>query len=380
MFSDRTARSRAHNALALAVEERARRDPPLLDLTVSNPTAAGLPYDAAAIREALGSADGLRYAPNPLGLEPARRAVAEALRLPGADHVVLTASTSEAYAFLFTLLCDPGDDVLVPRPSYPLIELLAGLGAVTTRPYDLRYDGEWYLDAGSLDRVRTPRTRALLSVSPNNPTGGYLRQAELEAALDRGLPVVVDAVFARYALDGCPEAAAPLDATRGLVFTMGGLSKHVGLPQMKLAWIVVSGEPALRDEAIARLELIADSFLSVSTPTQAATPALLRHGRVTADAIAARTARNLRALRAGLDAASPATCLRVEGGWYAPLRLPRTQSDDAWAHALLEVGVRVQPGWLYDFATDDHLVVSLLTEPSVFDEGIERLHDRLARG
>ncbi len=383
-FSARSAHDPEPNALARALAARRAAGLEVLDLTVSNPTTAGIPYDGAAVASALASPGALVYEPAAFGTHAAREAVA---REVGADasRVVLTASTSEAYAFLFTLLCDPGDEVLVPAPSYPLFGQLAVLNGVRLSPYRLRYDGAWHVDTDSLRRARTARTRAVLAVSPNNPTGSFLKAGELAAMRSLGLPLVCDEVFASYPLS---DAAAGGDERRvtsvaregddSLVFALGGLSKLAALPQMKLGWTVVAGPPGEAAEALRRLEWIADAYLSVGAPVQAALPALLATRERAAGAIRARTRANLEAARQ-LLAGTAVTLLSAEGGWYATLRLPLTRPEEAWALALLEGGVYVHPGAFFDFAQEAFVVVSLLTPEDRFAEGIRRVAERVDR-
>jgi aspartate/methionine/tyrosine aminotransferase len=382
MFSRRSAFDVRPNRLSEALAARRARRAAVLDLTVSNPTTAELPYDADAIVSALASRASLVYAPLPFGLPDAREAVARDQRAAGvpidAERIVLTASTSEAYAFLFKLLCDPGDDVLVPAPSYPLFEMLATLEGVRIVPYPLAYDGAWHIDIGAVRSARTPRTKAIVVVTPNNPTGSYLKRHELTALLGERLPVLSDEVFARYRLaeDPTSEAATTvLEADSGLVFALSGLSKLAALPQMKAAWLQVGGDAQLVGDALARLEVIADTFLSVSTPIQHALPELLASRTAVETATLARVRGNLSRLDAALgQAPTPVSRLHVEGGWYATLRIPRVRSDEDWAVGLLEQeGVYVHPGHFFDFPRDGHLVVSLLTRPAVLDEGIAKI-------
>ncbi|MFW6023193.1 MAG: pyridoxal phosphate-dependent aminotransferase [Myxococcota bacterium] len=373
MFSRRTSFDRTPHPLARALAEARARGRPLLDLTESNPTRVALPYDEEAIRRALAEGSVTQYEPQPLGLPAARRAVAAHI---GAEPVrlLLTASTSEAYAHLFALLCDPGDEVLVPQPSYPLLEHLTRLQSVQPVPYPLEYDGEWHVDIDGLKRGRTVRTRAIVAVHPNNPTGSFVKRDELGAMADLGLPIVSDEVFAAYAFDDDPRRArSALEATEALVFVLGGLSKLAGLPQMKLGWMTIGGPSARIREATERLEHIADSFLSVGTPVQNAAAGLLEQGAVTQRAIRARTRRNLRALQRTFDGDSAATVLRVEGGWYAVVRVPATLDETEWTLALLDAGVVVHPGWFYDFSAPAYLVLSLLPLEATFDAGIDRL-------
>jgi hypothetical protein len=380
VFSRRTAFDRTPNAWAEAVARVA--GPPAsgdcrggacaVDLTVSNPTAAGIPYDEAEILAALASPGALRYEPAPFGLRSARAAVAREIGVDP-DRVALTASTSEAYAMLFKLLCDPGDEALVPQPSYPLFEHLATLEGVKLAPYRLAYDGRWHVDLDSVRRAIGPRTRAILAVSPNNPTGSYLKRDELAAIAALGLPIVSDEVFASYPLRDDPSRAeTALEAKDALVFALGGLSKLAALPQMKLGWIAMGGPRAALDEARARLEIVCDAFLSVGAPVQHALPRLLASRARAHAAIAARTRANLTSLQ-GLLAESAATLLDVEGGWYAVVRLPATRSEEAWVDALLASGVVVHPGHFFDFSSEPYVVASLLAPEPSFAEGAARL-------
>lgn len=381
-FSARSSFDLAQNRLTAALGARRSRGEPVLDLTESNPTAAGIAYDAERILRGLASPAALVYEPATFGLTSARSAVGRRLVHPAA-RIVLAASTSEAYAFLFKLLCDPGDEVLVPVPSYPLFEHLARLEGVTARPYRLAYDGAWHVDLDAVRSAVGPRTRAIVTVSPNNPTGSYVKKSELAALAALGVPLVSDEVFAPYPLRDDPTRAWTVleaqDAAGSLVFALGGLSKLAGLPQMKLGWIAVGGEAARVDAALARLEIIADAFLSVGAPVQHALPALLEAGDAVARAIGVRTRRNLETLRAR-TAGTPASVLDVEGGWYATVRLPRTRSEEDWALTLLEEdGVWVHPGHFFDFDREAYLVLSLLTPELTFDDGSARLVARASR-
>jgi alanine-synthesizing transaminase len=384
-FSRRSSPDAAPNALAVALARARAEARPVLDLTESNPTRAGIPYAEAAILESLGDRRALVYEPHPFGLPGAREHVAREIMRAGApmtpaSQIVLTASTSEAYAFLFKLLCDPGDEVLVPQPSYPLFDLLARFESVRLVPYPLLYDGAWHVDVDALRRAVGPRTRAVLAVSPNNPTGSYLKRGELAAIEALGLPLICDEVFASYPLTVDPaRAATALEARANLVLALGGLSKLAALPQMKLAWIEVGGPASEVTAALGRLELIADSFLSVGAPVQHAVKALLASGRTAADAIRERTGQNLGVLRAALRGAA-ASLLHVEGGWYATLQLPRTQSEERWALDLLALdGVYVHPAHFFDFADEAYIILSLLTQEAIFAEGLDRICARVAR-
>jgi alanine-synthesizing transaminase len=383
VLSSRTFHDPTPNALTLALRAARESGRAILDLTVSNPTTAGIPYDTAEILRALSDSRSLTYEPAPFGLPSARETVARELSVRGAvvdpSRVVLTASTSEAYSFLFKVLCDAGDDVLVPQPSYPLFDHLAAFEGVRLVPYPLAYDGAWHVDVDALRRAVTPRARAILSVSPNNPTGSYVKKSELAAMASLGLPIVSDEVFASYPLrEDRTRVWTALEASGVLVFAMGGLSKMAALPQMKLAWTVVGGPEAQVEEAMARMELVADSFLSVGAPVQHALPALLASRKVAVDAIMSRVRKSLDVARRAVTKDSAVTVLDVEGGWYATLRVPRTESDEAWALELLaKDSVSVHPGHFFDFPRDGHLIVSLLTPEDELAAGIARIVARV---
>jgi aspartate/methionine/tyrosine aminotransferase len=386
MFSSRSSFDLSPNRLSVALARARAGARSILDLTAANPTRAQITYDEREILRAIGCRDALRYDPAPFGLESARDAVARELSADGpavdAGRVVLTASTSEGYAFLFKLLVDPGGEVLVPRPSYPLFEHLARLECVRSVPYRLTYDGAWHVDIASIRAAISPRTRAIVVVAPNNPTGSYLKHDELETLASLGYPIVSDEVFARFPLREDPTRAYPARGATSapLVFSLGGLSKLAALPQMKLAWIAVSGGDAHVAASLGRMEVIADAFLSVGTAVQHAAPILLASSGVAQRAIRARTAANLDVVRAAVSQ-SAVSVLDVEAGWYATLRLPRTQSEEEWALAFLEHDdVYVHPGHFFDFEEEAYVVVSLLTPPATFCDGIRRLVDRVARG
>lgn len=382
MFSRRTAHERTHNRLAVGLERARKSGEPLLDLTLSNPTVAGIPYAPEVLRAVLDAPHVDRYEPHPFGLEVARSAVSELWRSRGlgvpAERVALTASTSEAYAFAFKLLCDPGDDVLVPAPSYPLFEHLATLEGVRLVPYRLGYDGAWFVDTAAVAASATDRTRAVITVSPNNPTGSYLKKDELGRLGALGLPLISDEVFGEYPLfDDARRARSALETDEVFVIALDGLSKLAALPHWKLAWMSFGGPRAQVDEALARLELVLDTFLSPSTPVQRALPELIRTREVAAGAIRARLRRNLDALRQACEG-SALTVLHVEGGWYAALRLPATHTDEEYALAFLERGVIVQPGYFFEFGNEPHVVVSLLTPETTLAAGAARIVDSVA--
>ncbi len=416
VFSSRLSWDQAANPLSLALSQRAPTAPSLIDLTLGNPTQA-LPqlYDAELRRALAGLADpaGLRYEPSPRGLPACRRAIADYYQGRGIaidpDHLVLCASTSEAYSWLFQLLCDPGDAVLFPQPSYPLIDFLARLSAVQVQPYPLRFCLDHFaLDLAALrNRAAPPGSvapaRALIAVSPNNPTGSVLRRSELVGlrrhCAQHALALIVDEVFSDYVLRPSAASAAHLPAepdgpllpsvlaepaaadAQPLSFVLSGLSKVLGLPQLKLGWIHVSGPEPLRSQAQDRLELIADTFLSVNTPVQLAAPALLQQqSRISAE-LRRHVQDNLIALSQQL-AGTAITPLPVEAGWYAILRLPAVRSEDEWTLALLqEDDVLVHPGYFFDLIEPGKafIVVSLLTPADDFQRGLARLSNRVAQ-
>ena len=343
----------------------------MLDLTESNPTRAGLAYPIDELADVMARAAGLPYTSDPLGLRSAREALAQQLECE-IDDLVLTASTSEAYAFLFKLLCNPGDAIAIATPSYPLLEHLSALESVAMRPFALEFHRRWELDASRIDN----NARIIVMVNPNNPTGSFVSPAEQDAVAKRGLPIIADEVFLDYPLEAKPT---PFQHPDVLTFSLGGLSKSAGLPHYKLGWIRVSGPASARREAMAALELIADNFLSVSTPVQIALPELLSIApRIRAE-IAARIRRNLEHLQS--TAIPSVKVLPVEGGWSAVVRVPSTGSDEDLALRLLEEqGVVVHPGYFFDFASDGYFVVSLLTEPEIFSEGMRRIVSMIPKG
>jgi len=386
MFSARTRWDLTPNRLATLAARARAGGRPLLDLTETNPTRAGL-VAPPEVLSWMAEPRGLAYQPDPRGLAAARRAVAADHARRGftvdPEHVVLTASTSEAYAFLFKLLCEPGDAVAVPRPSYPLFEYLARLEGVEVVPYPLRYDGEWHVGRGDLEAALTGRTRAVVVVSPNNPTGSYLKRDEADALLalcaERGLALIADEVFADFALREDPRRVASLAGrTEALTFALGGLSKSCGLPQLKLAWIAASGPDALRGAALERLEVVADTYLSVGTPVQEAAPRILRALPALQAPLRERVLTNLSVLRGQVARVPVVSLLEPEGGWSAVLRAPAHHTEEEWCARLIEEdGVLVQPGYFFDFPSEAFLVPSLLPPPDVFAEGVARLLARL---
>jgi aspartate/methionine/tyrosine aminotransferase len=385
MFAARTNWNLKTNRLSEALARHRAAGNPLLDLTASNPTTCGFHYDHHAILQALASPASLVYTPEPKGLESARRAVAAYYAERGddvaqqgfIDDIILTTSTSEAYSFVFRALCNPGDEILVPAPSYPLFDFLADIQDVKPVRYPLVYDYAWQIDFAALERAITPRTRAVIVVHPNNPTGHFCSAREAarlnEICSRRQMALIADEVFLDFALAAeKPHSFAA--NTSSLTFTMSGLSKISGLPQMKFAWLVACGPRELKSRALARLEVIADTYLSMNAPVQHAAPALLAQRHGFQRQLMERVRQNLAELDLQIARQKLCSRLEVQGGWYAVLRVPATRLDDDLAIALLETrNVYLHPGHFYDFPGDGHLVVSLITPQTDFRKGIEAL-------
>jgi len=381
MLSSRLPSNLAPNPVSRAVAARRAVGADLIDLTESNPTAVGLRYPPDLLRP-LADPAALRYEPQALGLDAAREAVGREFARQGhavdPARIALTASTSEAYALLFKLFCSPGDEVLVPQPSYPLFDHLTRLEAVTPVPYHLEYHGQWRIDPHAIERVVSPRTRALLVVSPNNPTGSFLHRQDLHDLVElcrrHDLALIGDEVFTDYPLDPAPERVSVLDQEAVITCALGGLSKSCGLPQAKLGWMAWRGPAADVARALAAYEIVADSYLSVSTPVQVAAAAILESGAVIRAQIQARIARNLAALRTAAAAWPAATVLRAEGGWSAVVQVPAIRPEEALVLTLItEDGVLVHPGFFFDFSREAFVVVSLLADPDRFDAGVSRM-------
>lgn len=390
MFAHRTGWRLAPNRLSLAIEEYRQQGRALLDLTESNPTRCGFNYDTEEILQALSDPRSLTYEPDAHGLLAARQAVAgyyaEQNIHVDPRQIFLTTSTSEAYSYVFRLLADPGDNILAPSPSYPLFDFLSQLNDLELIPYPLVYYDDWQIDVGALASRITARTRAILVVHPNNPTGSLVRKAELDSLIrccqEHSLALIADEVFADYTLsaDQAGKVASHAAVSDILTFTLSGLSKISALPQMKLAWIVVNGPADLLRSALARLELIADTYLSVAAPLAHALPKLLAGRRAIQSQILQRIRQNLRWLDQQLPADSLVRRLKTAGGWYVILKLPTIRTDEDWALELLrQDGVLVHPGHFYDFPAEGHLVVSLLPTLENFKHGMEKLIARVGR-
>jgi len=378
MFANRTNWDLTPNRLSEALLAHRAAGKPLLDLTVSNPTECGFSYDSKAILVALSNPAAVRYEPNPRGSESARRIVAgyyagrnEAVSI---EDIFLTTSTSEGYSYVFRTLCNPDDEVLIPSPSYPLFDFLAEIQDVKLVRYPLIYDQGWQIDFHALEQAITARTRAVIVVHPNNPTGHFTKSSErtkLNAICNgRQMAIIADEVFLDFAVDGSRTASFATNSGV-LTFTLSGLSKISGLPQMKAAWLTVSGPPNLKREALGRLEVIADTYLSVNVPVQLAMPAFFEQRHSFQEQLLSRVRGNLKELDRFLTRQSACRRLTVEGGWYGVLRVPAVRSDEDLAIELLTAkNVCVHPGHFYDFRSDGFLVVSLITPEAIFSKGI----------
>lgn len=381
MFSDRTAWNLERNKLSEALAKRRLSGKPLIDLTQSNPTACGFRFNSQKILGALGNPSNLHYEPDPQGLPQAREAVAAYYLSHNCQvsigDIFLATSTSEAYSFLFRMLCNPGDELLIPQPGYPLFNLLADIQDVTLVRYPLVYDYGWQIDFHSLLQAITSRTRGIIVVHPNNPTGHFCKPEEMlrlnQICLQREIAIISDEVFLDFSLAGdVPETFALNNEV--LTFTMSGLSKISGLPQMKVAWLMVAGPEPLKRQAVARLEMIADTYLSVNTPMQLALQMFLEQRHTFRQQWLKRVQNNLAQLDALLVSQESCTRLRMEGGWYAVLKVPLTKTDDDLAQELLSThGVYVHPGHFYDFPANGYLVVSPITPEPEFAAGIAAL-------
>lgn len=387
MFADRTNWKFETNRLSEALAKRRRAGQPVLDLTASNPTTCGFRYHAGAMLRALSNPKALVYDPEPRGLAPARRAVIDYYGSHGTridiDDIILTTSTSEAYTFAFRVLCNPGDEVLVPEPSYPLFAFLAGIQDVKLVPYPLIYDHGWQIDLHLLERAVTDRTRALIVVHPNNPTGHFTKQNEIaklnQICADRKLAILADEVFLDFALRETAPATFAANAA-ALTFTLSGISKICGLPQMKAAWMVTSGPEHLKLRARERLEIVADTYLSMNAPVQHALQIFLDQRHEFQSQLLERVRKNLAELDGQLGSQKACARYEIEAGWYAVLRIPVMRSDEDAALFLLESdGVYTHPGHFYDFPADGFLVASLITPEEDFAAGINLLLSRLGR-
>jgi alanine-synthesizing transaminase len=392
MFSNRTNWPLTRNRFTIALDELRAAGTPLFDLTASNPTECNFHYDSAAILSAFQNPAALTYNPQPKGTLAARQEVAryyldDHQTIIAPDSLLLTTSTSEGYSYVFRLLCNPGDDLLLPKPSYPLFEFLADLQDVQLKPYSLAYAHGWFIDFQFLERAITPRTRAILLVHPNNPTGSYVQPEELTRlnalCKKHNLALIVDEVFLDFPFDSQPRKTFAANS-EVLTFTLSGLSKISALPQVKIAWLAVSGPTAQVRPALDRLEIIADTFLSLSAPAQAALPALLDQRHTLRPQLLARIKENRSHLQSQLRSHPNCELLHAEAGWYATLRYSRisaavshSSDEDLAIHILRQHQVILHPGHFYDFPSPNHLVLSLITPQSTFQTAVARILSKL---
>jgi len=388
MFSQRTNWKLSQNKYTKALEQLRASGEPFLDLTVSNPTQCAFRYDSEKILAAFQNPRALTYEPEAKGLPRAREEVTKyyeeghGVRIDP-EGVLLTTSTSEAYSYLFRLLCNPHDEILVPKPSYPLLDFLGDLQDVSLVSYSLEYAQGWFVDFHSLFRGLTPRTRAVLLVHPNNPTGSYVHEEEVRRlnalCCERGLALIVDEVFLDYPLDEKPKRSFVTNE-EALTFTLSGLSKIAALPQMKVAWLVTTGPDSLRKSSLDRLEIVADTYLSLNAPTQWAFPTLFAQRQSLQPQVLERTHQNWNFLRSAVAKERSCELLEAEGGWYAVMKIRNDRSDEELAIEIMRnTHILVHPGHFYDFASEQYLVVSLLTPGSEFQRGISCLLEYLKK-
>ena len=392
-FSRRTDWHRRPNRLSASLETLRRSGRQIYDLTSANPTECGIAYPEGAIISSLSNPLSIAYQPNPRGLLSAREAISRYYEEKGIgvdpSNLFLTASTSEAYSLLFKLICDTGDQILIPQPSYPLFDYLSRLDDVVPVCYRLNYDLGWNIDLDSVRNGITASTRAIVIVNPHNPTGMFLKEADYRAlkkiAAEHSLALIVDEVFIDFPLDRDQKAipsskvVSTADEQEVLTFTLNGISKTAGLPQMKLGWILVGGDRKTVAEASGRLEILCDTFLSVNTPVQVALPALLEAGASVRSNILALVRSNYTRFCEAVPTDSACSVLNCEGGWYGILRVPRVMSDEEWSVGLLEsTGVHAYPGYFFDFETDGFLVVSLVVREGIFETAVKKLIEFVA--
>jgi alanine-synthesizing transaminase len=380
-FSHRTEWHRQHNDLTAAYEARRKSGVPIDDLTISNPTECGFDYPPTILNR-LSDPVSLTYLPDPRGLISARTVIARLIKNDGCpiegSNIFITASTSESYSLIFKLLCDPGDSLLVPVPSYPLFEYLASASDIKLRTYGLLYDHGWYIDIGSLRAAYDESTRAIILIHPHNPTGMFVKKSEfreiISFAKECEIAIISDEVFRQFPAGRNPEQLGTLAGSSGcLTFTLDGLSKMCALPQLKLGWFTVTGRSEDVREASDRLEILADTFLSANTPVQHALPSLLKAGKNLREQISARIKQNVTMLKKLIGTGSKTTLLDYEGGWYGVLQVPATRSDEVWAMELLKYcGVFLFPGYFFDFRDKALLVISLIVPSDIFSHGATR--------
>ena len=382
MFSKRTQWTTIPNRISLLVEQKRRRGETIIDLTESNPTICGFDYPEKEILSALSQESVMKYKPEPRGLLQAREALSAYYTSFGIyinpEQIVFTSSTREAYSFLFKLLCNVGDNVLIPRPSYPLLEFLSQINDIEPKQYRLIYDGEWHIDFESLKMNLTNRTKAILLVHPNNPTGSYITQKEFDEicnlAAEHQCAIIIDEVFLPYSINSDNPKQYILEIPDSvLTFSLNGISKLIGLPQLKLSWIIIQGNSQFRAEVLNRLDILTDTFLSVNTPVQFALPTLLKYAPDIQKQILSRIRSNYTSLL-NCFAQSKGSILNTEGGWYGILKLPQKQSDeDLILEFLMKANILLFAGHLFELEQHSTVITSLLPPTNTLQEALREI-------
>ncbi len=389
LFSRRTDWPLTANKLTSVLECLRDKNTPILDLTESNPTCCGFSYPGNSIVQPLAREENLTYTPTPQGNSKTREAISAYYKERGFDvpydRIFLTASTSEAYSYLFRLLANPSDQVLFPRPSYPLFSFLGDLSDCIMDTYPLRYDGKWRIDLNAVSTILRHDTKAFVLVSPNNPTGSLIQKNELKElntlCRQQNTALICDEVFSDFVFDQSTDYISLVHNTQVLTFVLGGISKTLGLPQMKLSWIIINGPQDLVKRASSRLEVIADTYLSVNTPVQNALSVWLPHRKKIQSEINGRIKENYSTLKKLSENTDTCELLTIEGGWYAVLKIPETYSEEEWALSFLNKDhVFVHPGYFFDFDTEGFVVISLLPPGQIFRDGIKRIIERVTNG
>jgi len=394
-FSKRTEWELTSNKLMSCLEKVRGEDEKIIDLTESNPTHCDFEYPQERILEGFLNPKNMDYRPSAQGLLDARQAICRCYWDRGyeikPEQIFVTSSTSEAYSFLFRLLTNPGDHVLFPRPSYPLFEFLVDLNDIDMDTYPLIYNKNesqdkhtWQIDFDRFRAAFYPNTKAVVLVNPNNPTGSFIKRDELSAiaefCMDKNMSIISDEVFWDYSLsENNHEFISAVDNKKCLTFVLGGVSKCLALPQMKVSWIILNGPEELVKEAYNRLEVIADTYLSVNTPAQNALQQWLTLHSMIKGEVVKRLEANYAFVKEAIQKTPSCSCLNAEGGWYVIVKLPNCYSEEHWAMELLtKEHVFVHPGYFFDFYDEPYIVLSLLTPEAEFKEGVGRIINRVA--
>lgn len=387
MFSCRTNWNFQNNRITKLIQEYQRNNISIIDLSESNPTKVGFNYPEKFVLKDFCSGKNLIYNPHPKGLINAREAICKFYHKKNInihpESIIITAGSSDAYNYIFRLIAEPGDEILVPSPSYPLLQFLSRLNDISIKNYRLLYDGEWHIDIDSIYRNITNKTKAILFIHPNNPTGSYVKNEEYEKVLELanryGLIFISDEVFYEYEIEDKPNKFNSFSEKSDiLTFTINGISKLLGLSQMKLGWVIVSGPNKLKQEAINRLEIISDTFLSVNTPVQNSLPIWLENYEELHNQIKHRVIINYFRIKDQILANSAIELLNVEGGWNGILRFPNIFTDEQWVELFLKkYRLFLQPGYFYDFERGAYLLVSLLLPENIIKKNIIAVLDEV---